>query len=359
MHRRTPESDNTKSPGSELDRRERSVITMSAESARTLARIAGTFDPENAMKIVYDISSKDVVRMDAIVLAEGEFPICSPRTLAFRGDDRPPSNIFSSGFKKREPNYTVRGTASVLSSATAPLKWSDILGTDEWGFAQLKSRDTIVRDRSYRLEADEVVFRPNHLDLLQQTCVSLSLDFELVTGFPLTDGTTTYSYILELPNKVLPTYKIQADGGNSALATSREVTCNLVPADNIIGAAEIKRTKTGSDAMCTVNYRIVKWWRNLSHGGLMEDHTEYLIDKLEKLLGKKITLEGEKSVTAGMKSGVSTESNSVLQRAVQALNKHITIEGGLTGMPASRLPKKGSEGAKGHQRRGSFSGHSS
>jgi hypothetical protein len=307
------------------------------------------------MKIVYDISSKDVVRMDAIVLSEGEFPTYPARTLAFRGDDRPPGTIFTSGFKKRKPNYTVRGTATVLGGPTATLKWSDILGQGEWGFAQIKSRDTIVRNQSYRLEADEVVFRPNHLDLKQETCVSLSLDFELVTGFPLTDGTTTYSYILELPSKVLPTYKIQSDGGNSSLATSMEVTCNQVPAGNILGAAEIARTKTGGDAMCTVNYRIVKWWRNLN-SAFMEDHAEYLIDKLEKLFGKKIALAGEKSVTTGMKRGVSTESNSVLQRAVQALNRHITIEGGLTGQPAGPTPKKGSEGTKVVQRRGSFSG---
>jgi hypothetical protein len=111
-----PESENTESPGSELDRGERlghhHVSSLLERWLESPARLT----PENAMKIVYDISSKDVVRMDAIVLAEGEFPTCSPRTLAFRGDDRPPSNIFSSGFKKREPNYTVGGTASVLSS---------------------------------------------------------------------------------------------------------------------------------------------------------------------------------------------------------------------------------------------------
>src|ERR1700683_2983818 len=92
----TPESENTESPGSELDRGERLGHHYVSSLLERWLESPARLTPENAMKIVYDISSKDVVRMDAIVLAEGEFPTCSPRTLAFRGDDRPPSNIFSS-----------------------------------------------------------------------------------------------------------------------------------------------------------------------------------------------------------------------------------------------------------------------
>lgn len=311
------------------------------------------------MKIIYDIPGGAVadmdaiVRTDAIVLSEGEFP-ARPKEemLAFRGDDRPPSEIFRTGFRKRIANYSISGTAS-LASETGSLKWSDVLGQPEWGPAEFIIRSTINRNQTYQLLADEVIFRPNYLDLLQQTCISLSLDFELVAGFPLTSGTTTYSYILKLPAKVLPTHKIQEDGGNPFLAESLEVTCNEIPALRIIGAAEIEREKKGMGANCTVNYRIVKWWINVSRACL-EDHDQYLIQKLREDLGKEIKLDGERKVSAAWKPSLSTASNQVIQRAVEALGKHITIAGGLTGSPAGRPAKKGSEEARTLHRQGSL-----
>jgi hypothetical protein len=310
------------------------------------------------VKIIYDIPGGAVgdmdaiVRTDAIVLSEGEFPARpNEEMLAFRGDDRPPSEIFSAGFRKRIANYSVSGTAR-LASETGSLKWPDVLGQPEWGPAEFKIRDTINRNQTYQLLADEVIFRPNYLDLLQPTCVSLSLDFELVTGFPLTSGTTTYSYILKLPAKYLPTHKIQEAGGNPVLAESLEVTCNEVPPLRIIGAAEIERQKKGIGANCTVNYRIIKWWINVSRACL-EDHDQYLIHKLREYLGKDIKLAGEKKVAAAWKPNLSTASNQVIQRAVGALEKHITIEGGLGGFPPGPPVKKELEEAKTLRRQGS------
>jgi len=163
-----------------------------------------------------------IVRTDAIVISEDEFrPRPDEWLFAFRGDDRPPAEIFGSGFKKRIANYSLSGTAS-LASETRSVKWSDVFGQREWGPAEFANRTTIVRNQTYQLQADEVVFRPNYLDLLQQTCISLSLDFELVAGFPLTDSPTTYSYILKLPAKVLPTHKIQEDSGTLSWRRARK-----------------------------------------------------------------------------------------------------------------------------------------
>jgi hypothetical protein len=265
------------------------------------------------MKIVYDVSKADVVRIDAIVITTREFPgRSSEMKLAFRGDDRPPSDIFKSGFKKYTPSYQVWGAAKLLSGPEKKdtITWDQVMGKPEW--TQTMKRKTIVRNEKYDLLADELLFRPNYLDLLKETCISLSLDFELVTGFPLKDTPSTYSYILKPADKVLPTYKIQNDGGNYGLAKSMEVTCNSIPGDDIIGAAEVNRTKKGSDSMCEVTYKIVKWWQNLG-GAAVEDSTGYLIKEVEEFLKRKITLAGEKKVCAGLKCTGSTASNAEKQ----------------------------------------------
>lgn len=288
------------------------------------------------MKIIYDISSKDVCRMDSIVLSESEFPTkASKWRLAFRGDDRAPADIFKSGFTKRTPKYTARGASVLSCSVLASLSWDEILGQKEWGPAQLKSRATTVRNAAYTLLGDEVLFRPNHLDLEKETCISMTLDFELAAGFPLVEKSmdtwgTTYSYIVLLPTLVLPTHLVQLDGGNTALAKSLEVTCNAVPQQRIVGAAEFTRKATGSQAMSRVEYKVVKWWANLD-GTAHHDTTGYVLKLLESLRGK-VSLEGTKLVSAGVKVG-DTASNNVLRRAVEALNKHVQIEGGLTGGP--------------------------
>jgi hypothetical protein len=323
------------------------------------------FIQEIGVKIIYDISGGSVgdmdviVRTDAIVISENEFPSRPDDWIfAFRGDDRHPDEIFGSGFKKRIANCSLSGTAS-LASEIRSVKWSDVFGQREWGPEEWKNRTTIDRNQNYQLQANEVVFRPNYLDLLQQTCVSLSLDFELVAGFPLSEKTKTYSYIVKLPTKVLPTHQIQKDGGNAVLAESLEVTCNEIPALSIIGAAEIEREKKGRDANCTVEYRIVKWWVNVSRA-CMQDQDQYLLHKLQEYLRKDIKLAGERKVSAGWKPNVSTASNQVLRRAVEALagkdglGKHIEIAGGFTGEWPGHPTKKWSEEAKTHRRQGSF-----
>jgi hypothetical protein len=68
-----------------------------------------------------------------------------------------------------------------------------------------------------------------------------------------------------------------------------------------------------------------------------------------EFLGKKVENAGEKKVSAGVKHSLSTASNQVLQRAVQALNKYITIEGGLTGS-VSPPAKKGDMDAAARRR---------
>jgi len=317
-----------------------------------------SFIQEFDVKIIYDVPGGSVddmdviVRTDAIVISEDEFRSRPAEWLfAFRGDDRHPGEIFGSGFKKRIANYPLSGTAW-LASETGSLKWADVLGQPEWGVEEFKNRTAINRNQNYQLRGNEVVFRPNYLDLLQQTCISLSLDFELVAGFPLSKKTPTYSYIVKLPTKVMPTHKIQQDGGNHVLAESLEVTCNEITAQSIVGAAESERETDGRGANCTVNYRIVDWWINDDHA-CRKDDGKYLLGEVQGYLKKEIKLDGERKVAAGWKPNLPPVSNQVLQRAVEAIEKHVNIEVLTSERPGHQAEKR-TEEARTLRRRGSF-----
>jgi hypothetical protein len=294
------------------------------------------------MKIIYDVSTTDACRMDAIIISEDEFQTKPGNwKLAFRGDDRPPSVIFNSGFKKRTASMTVRGAARVVSGVGAPMNWSDVVAQPEWGPARWKEEGKrgIPRTERYSLQENEIRFRPNHLDLQQETCISLTRDFELTAGFPLTQSDKTYSYIVKLPAQVLPTYLIQQDGGNAKLAKSFEVTCNEIPAAFVVGAAEVERAVDGTGSIGIVKYSIKKWWVNVD-GTAFEDKLTWMKTKVGKEIGKEVPESGTKEVVAGLKTGINTASNAVLRVAVLALSKHITIQGGLQGTVPGAIQRK-------------------
>ena len=147
------------------------------------------------MKIVYGLPGKDVMRMDAIVIAASELPIGNG-FVAFRGDDRKPSEIFAKGFDARDKNFALKGRHRVDD----PRTWDDVFG----GFAS-KHTDLMSMfgappiTLQYSVGAQEIAFRPNHLDLHPPTCVSLSLDPHLTVGFPLNNTVgVTYLYAVHV-----------------------------------------------------------------------------------------------------------------------------------------------------------------
>jgi hypothetical protein len=284
------------------------------------------------MKIIYDVkwSVGDLLRMDAIVIDKNEFADRSALgwTYAFRGDDRDPGDIFATGFKKRTASYQL--TAAAI--ATPPLSWATVLGRPE------KPVAAAMRNQGYALAATEVLFRTNHFDLLKETCISLTRDFNLCVGFPLkADGAdeegVTFNYIVKLPDKVLPTYEVQKGSSNLTLHQSLEVTCNEIPADLVIGAAKVKRTVKGTASMSTVTYKIERWYQNVRRRSQVGPQVRpYLQNLVETEIGKPVVVEGTKNVVGGIKGmEAKVDSNLILGDAVEWLAKKIHPTGGITG----------------------------
>jgi hypothetical protein len=124
-----------------------------------------------------------------------------------------------------------------------------------------------------------------------------------------------------LTGRYLPTFKVQEAGGNANLAKSQEVTALEVHPEEIIGAAVVQRSMTGSGSMANVSYQITLWEANAKHpGNTTKKRGKYIQETIKNYTGYGFdSLKGTKSVTAGMKASGNTASNAVLARAVEAL----------------------------------------
>jgi hypothetical protein len=275
--------------------------------------------------IVYDIDPGSVIRVDGLIFDVSEFASTWSEGFAFRGDDREPSAIFEKGFSKRDTNFGVATTGVLNTQHAHTITTQNVFRNERPSVA---NRDTI-----YRLGPTEVLLRTQHLDLEKATCVSTTRDPALATGFPLGGTPHTYLYVITPNQKRLDTYLIQEKGGRDGLAKSMEVTFNLIPAADVFGAARVKRTVTGIDAMSSVTFEIDAWFVN--DGGKPKQGDLKDLLALAKKANPQFSLKGTKLVGGGAKDeDAKSGSDELLYAAIKAAQKVAAIlnSGSLEGL---------------------------
>jgi hypothetical protein len=201
-------------------------------------------DPREKLRAV---SKVDCLVIEAIELTT---QITENSSIVFRGDDRKPESIFPEGFKKRAVIFPVKCHAQFDTSKDPKPKEADI-------FDPQHDPLNVARAVTYNVSNDEVAFRPQHMDLVPETCVSLTMNLALTPLFPLNQSAESYIYIVDIHGVcVLPTYKVQKDAGRIGLSIdSGEITCTGIAKERILGAIKIYRKISGGEGPS----RIVQW----------------------------------------------------------------------------------------------------
>jgi len=290
------------------------------------------------MRIAYGRKvTQPLLRIDGIIIKDTEL-LTANGLVAFRGDNRKPSEIFPTGFKPRDNNYKIDCAYSVDDANT----WDKILNEYAKTHPGGKS-DPKFPSKTCTLASNEICFRPNYMDLQQETCISLTLDPALAAGFPLNKEAITYLYAVKLRNRYLETFEVQKAAG-SRLSDSKEITALEVPPDDVIGAAVIQRAVQGESAMAKIHYNITLWVDNPLHPGNASKKRGKTIDEsIFNFTGHKLSLSGDKNVSPGQKDTAhALSSNEVLENAIKALcaKTNIVVAGKRTEKTTDKKIKK-------------------
>jgi hypothetical protein len=304
------------------------------------------------MRIIYDVRYDDTqqTRLDAIILSSTtEFQKVtdsSPSRYAFRGDTRLPSHIFNCGFTKRHATTTVyglekdaddRNNAKTLERLITRPLWGqrrglDLSDADVPDYFWEDDWQSRIRMQQHILTPDEVMFRPHHMDLVPETCVSTTTEFEVAAYFPLPKaggGTLkSYIYLVKLPERVLWTYEVQKAARRLKLCQGFEVTCNEIPAENVIGAAEVEKWAVGTGVGASQTWKVTDYWGRYGcpyFGTGSGWGQKGLTEQVQKWMKMSVPLEKQNvslSTNKEAPEGSGESSNQILKLAIEAVRKH-------------------------------------